>query len=59
MFALKILDKIKETRRIFSQRSVTVLWKMENYGRAWVKLTNTPLKKLEFLAKETLEQHEE
>ena len=59
MFALKILDKIKETRRSFSQRSVTVLWKMANYGQAWVKLTNTPLKKLEFLAKKILEQHEE
>ena len=59
MFALKILDKIKETRRSFSQRSVTVLWKMANYGQAWVKLTNIPLKKLEFLAKKILEQHEE
>ena len=32
---------------------------MANYGQAWVKLTNTPLKKLEFLAKKILEQHEE
>ena len=45
MFALTILEKIMETRLRFSQGSVTVLQKMENYQEARVKLTNTQLNK--------------
>ena len=51
MFVLKILEKIKETRLKFSQRSVTVLKKMVNYEEARVKLKNNQLKKLEPAAK--------
>ena len=36
MFVLTILEKIKETRLKFSQGSVTVLWKTENYQEAKV-----------------------
>ena len=36
MFVLMILGKIKETRLTFSQGSVTVLQKMENYEKAGV-----------------------
>ena len=51
MFILTILEKIKETRLKFSQRSITVLQKMENYQEARVKVTNTQLNKLKPAAK--------
>ena len=51
MFALAILEKIKETRLKFSQGSVTVLWKMADYQDARVKLTNTQFNKLKFTTK--------
>ena len=41
MFVLTILETIKEARLKVSQGSVTVLWKIANYEKAWVKLTNT------------------
>ena len=47
MFFLTILEKIKKARLKFSQGSVTVLEKMENYQGARVKLANTQLNKLE------------
>ena len=43
MFILTILEKIKETRLTFSERSVTVLSIMSNYQEARVKLANTQL----------------
>ena len=45
MFALTILEKIKETRLKFSQESVPVLYKMANYNEARMKLTNIQLNK--------------
>ena len=51
MFNLAILEKIKETRRTFSQGSVTVLQKMANYQEPRVKLTNIQLNKLKSAAK--------
>ena len=51
MFILTILEKIKEKRFKFSQRSVTVLQIMANYQEARVKLTNTQLNKLKSAAK--------
>ena len=51
MFALTILDKIKETRLKVSQGSVTVLYKMANYQKVKVKLTNRQLNKLKSSAK--------
>ena len=45
------LKKINEARLTFSQRSLTVLWKMANYEEAIVKLTNTKLKKIKSAAK--------
>ena len=51
MFILTILEKIKETRLKFSQGSVTVSWKMANYQKPRVKLTNTQLNKLESSSK--------
>ena len=47
MFVLTILEKTEETRLKFSQGSVTVSLKMENYQEARVKLTNTQLSKLQ------------
>ena len=41
MFVLTILEKLKQTRLKFSQRSVTVLQKMVNYHGARIKLRNT------------------
>ena len=51
MVVLTILEKIKEKRLKFSQGSVTVLYKMENYAKARVKVKNTQLKKLKSAAK--------
>ena len=45
MFFFNDLKKINEVRLTFSQRSLTVLWKMANYEEAIFKLTNTQLKK--------------
>ena len=50
MFFLTIWEKIKKERVKFSQGSVTVLEKMENYREARVKLANTQLSKLESAA---------
>ena len=50
MLVLPILEKIKESRLKFSQGSVTVLWKMVNYEKARVKLTNMQLDKLKSAA---------
>ena len=50
MFILTILEKITETRLIFSQGSVTLLWIIASYQEAWVKLTNTQLNKLKSAA---------
>ena len=57
MFALAILEKIKETRLKFSQESVTVLHKMATYQEARVKLTKTQLKKLTLQQKIRQEQY--
>ena len=61
MFFLTIWEKIKKERVKFSQGSVTVLEKMENYREARVKLANTQLSKLESAAttkkKKKLEEH--
>ena len=46
MFALTILEKIKETKLKFFQGSVTIFKKMTNYEEARVALTNTQLNKL-------------
>ena len=43
MFVLMILEKLKETRLKLSPGSVTILWKMENYEEARIKLTNNKL----------------
>ena len=51
MFLLTNLERIKEVRSKFSQRNVTVLYKMVNYQETRVKLTNTKLSKLKFAAK--------
>ena len=48
---LTILEKIKETRLKFSQRSVTALQIMVNYHEVRIKLKNTLLKKLKSAAK--------
>ena len=53
MFALTILEKIKEARLKFSKGNVTVLQKMANYQEVRVKLTNTQLKKLKPAPKNT------
>ena len=50
MFAVTILEKIKETRLKFSQGSVTVLQKMVNYEEVRVKIANSQLNKLESVA---------
>ena len=50
MFFLTVWEKIKKARLKFSQGSVTVLEKMENYQEARVKLANTQLNKLESAA---------
>ena len=50
MFFLRIWEKIKKARVKFSQGSVTVLAKKENYREARVKLANTQLSKLESAA---------
>ena len=51
MFILTILEKNKEMRLKFSQGIVIVLWKMANYQKASVKLTNTQLSKSKSSAK--------
>ena len=51
MFILTILEKTKEMRLKFSQGSVIVLWKMANYQKSCVKLTNTQLSKSKSAAK--------
>ena len=50
MFVLTILEKIKETRLKLSQGHVTLLQKIANYEEARVKLTNTQLNKLKYVA---------
>ena len=50
MFAVTILEKIKETRLKFSQGSVTVLQKMVYYEEVRVKIANSQLNKLESVA---------
>ena len=50
MFAVTILEKIKETRLKFSQGSVTVLQKMVNYEEVRIKIANSQLNKLESVA---------
>ena len=45
MFFLRILEKIKETWQEFPPGNVTVLWKMTNYEKARVKLSNAQLNK--------------
>ena len=57
MFVLPILEKIKETRLIFSQGGITLLWKMANYEEARVIITNAQQEKLKSAAKLRLEQH--
>ena len=47
MFVLIILEKIKETRLILLQWSVTVFKKTTSYQEVRVKLTNTQLNKLQ------------
>ena len=56
-FILKFLEKIKETRKKFSQGSVIVLWIMTYYDEVRVKLTNTQIKKLKSWAKIIQEQY--
>ena len=51
MFVLTIKKKNKETRLIFSQRSVTVLQKLANYREVRFKLINTKLNILKSAAK--------
>ena len=51
MFVLIILEKIKETRLILLQWSVTVFKKTTSYQEVRVKLTNTQLNKLQSPAK--------
>ena len=51
MFVLTILEVIKEMRLKFSQGSATVLQNVGNYQEARVKLANTQLNKLKFIAK--------
>ena len=51
MFALTMLEKIKEVRLRFSHRTVTLLWNKVNYHKKRVKLTNTQLNKLKSAAK--------
>ena len=56
MFVSTILEKIKETKLKFSRGSVTVLQKNANYQEARVKLTNTQLTKLKYVAKSKTER---
>ena len=51
MLILTILEKIKETRLIFSIGSVTVLQTMANYQESRVELTNTQLTQLKSVTK--------
>ena len=51
IFALTILEKIKQMRLTFSQGSVTVWKKIQNYQEARVKLTDTQLSTLKSVAK--------
>ena len=57
MFVLTILETIKEAKLKVSQGSVTVLWKIANYEKAWVKLTNTQLNELKSEAENKTWQH--
>ena len=52
LFVLTVSEKIKETRQKLSKGSVTVLWKIESYEEARVKITNTQLSKLKSAAKD-------
>ena len=56
MFILIILEKIKETTLKFFQRRITVLWNMENYKEARVKLTDD-IRNLILQQKIRLKQH--
>ena len=51
MFVLTVLEKIKETKSKFLQRSATVLQKIASYEEAIVKLKNAQLNKLKSVAK--------
>ena len=51
MFALMILEKIKERRLNFSRGSIIVLWKMRSYEEARIKPVNIELNKLNSAAK--------
>ena len=51
MFALKILENIKEVRLKCSQVSAMTLQKRMSFEEARIKLTNTQLNKLKFVTK--------
>ena len=55
MFVLTILEKTKERRLTFSQRSQRVLYKMASYEEERVKLTNTQLNRLKSAANNNTE----
>ena len=57
MFVLKILEKIKEPRLKFSQRSLKVLSKMVIYQETIIKLINIQLTKLKPAAKKTTKKN--
>ena len=57
MFVLKILEKIKEPRLKFSQRSLKVLSKMVIYQETIIKLINIQLTKLKPAAKKTIKKN--
>ena len=59
MFVLKILEKIKEPRLKFSQRSLKVLSKMVIYQETIIKLINIQLTKLKPAAKKTAKKTKE
>ena len=59
MFVLKILEKIKEPRLKFSQRSLKVLSKMVIYQETIIKLINIQLTKLKPAAKKTTKKTKE
>ena len=59
MFVLKILEKIKEPRLKFSQRSLKVLSKMVIYQETKIKLINIQLTKLKPAAKKTTKKTKE
>ena len=51
MFALKILENIKEVRLKCSQVSAAILQKITSFEEARIKLTNTQLNKLKSVTK--------